>query len=376
MMARVAIEFTPAVTQGGGVARSVYGMTAALLEAASHDYTLFVAGKAALPLEITRHNPQIKRAPLSATSLTRLWHRIHLPLPVEAFVGRTDLYFATDFALAPHMKRTKTAVFIHDLTFARVPDAAVPSLVGYLSGVVPRSIRNSDVVVVNSESTKADIIALYGTPEDHIIPVQFGVDSRFKPSTDGLNELRAKYALPERPYILSVGTVQPRKNYARLISALGQLRRNGLDVSLVIAGGKGWLDTPIYETICAERLESTVIFLGYVDDFDLPALYSSAAVFAMPSLYEGFGLPVLEAMACGTPVVTSTVSSLPEAAGNAALLVDPTSVDAIADALQKLLTDSSLRETLVSRGTKRAAEFMWKRTARQLESAFKLALTR
>src|SRR5690606_30465686 len=132
-----------------------------------------------------------------------------------------------------------------------------------------------------------------------------------------LAALRAKYNLPEQPYILAVGTVQPRKNYARLVEALALLRAEGIDVALVVVGGRGWMETPIFDTVTRLEMGPYVKFPGYVDDADLPALYTHAAAFAMPSLYEGFGLPVLEAMACGTPVVTSTVSSLPEAAGDA-----------------------------------------------------------
>jgi glycosyltransferase involved in cell wall biosynthesis len=204
--------------------------------------------------------------------------------------------------------------------------------------------------------------------------VQFGVHPRFTPSQSPVARLRDKYALPSSPYILAVGTIQPRKNYSRLVAALGDLREGGLDVALVIAGGKGWLDTPIYESVRAAGLEAYVKFLGYVNDADLPALYSHAAAFAMPSLYEGFGLPILEAMACGTPVVTSRVSSLPEAAGEAALLVDPTDTGALADALRRVLSDSDLRHRLIERGLRHVAPFVWERTAEQLAAAFDYAL--
>lgn len=374
-MARIAIEFTPAVTQGGGVARSVHEMTAALLAASRHDYTLFIAGDSPLPVDIDRFNPNVRRSPVSSIMLTRLWHRLRLPLPVETFTGQQDLFFATDFALPPLKRRTRSAVFIHDLTYVRVPEAAVPSLVAYLGAVVPRSIQRADVVIVNSEATKADIVETYGTPPDKVIPVQFGVHKRFAPSNVPLGVLRDKYSLPDGSYLLAVGTIQPRKNYARLISALRQLREGGMEISLVIAGGRGWLDSPIYASVQAGKLEPYVKFLGYVDDWDLPALYSHAEVFVMPSLYEGFGLPVLEAMACRVPVVTSNVSSLPEAAGDSALLVDPLDVDALTHALRRVLDDSELRKSMIERGILRAADFIWERTAAQLADAFELALS-
>jgi glycosyltransferase involved in cell wall biosynthesis len=373
-MARVAIEFTPAVAQGGGVARSVHEMTAALLSAAVHDYTLFIAGTAPIPPDIAAYQPSVRYAALDSLTLTRLWHRLRVPLPVEVFAGRTDLYFATDFALPPTLPRTRTAIFIHDLTYVRVPNAAVPELVGYLNAVVPRALKRADVVIVNSEATKTDIIDIYGTPPEKISTIQFGVHPHFTPSKKPLAALRAKYSLPQQPYILTVGTVQPRKNYARLIEALAVLRAEGIDATLVIAGGKGWMETPIFETVARLKLEPYVRFLGYVDDSDLPALYTHAAAFAMPSLYEGFGLPVLEAMACGTPVVTSTVSSLPEAAGDAALLVDPTNIEAIADALRRIISDTRLAQELRAKGLAHVMPFTWGRTAKQLLEAFDKAL--
>jgi glycosyltransferase involved in cell wall biosynthesis len=373
-MARVAIEFTPAVAQGGGVGRSVREMTAALLPAATHDYTLFVAGGGSIPDDIAYYQPRVRRSRLSPLTLTRLWHRARIPLPIELFAGRHDLYFATDFALPPTLPGTRTAVFIHDLTFVRTPGAAVPRLVQYLRAVVPRSLSRASAVVVNSNATRADLIDVYGTPDEKIHVVQFGVHPRFTPTQTPVERLRVKYDLPDTPYIFAVGTIQPRKNYARLVQALRILRADKIDVSLVIAGGKGWMDTPVYDAVRAAGLEAHVKFLGYVNDADLPALYTFASAFAMPSLYEGFGLPVLEAMACGAPVVTSTVSSLPEAAGDAALLVDPTDVDEIADALRRVLTERELKRTLIERGFDHVAPFVWERTAAQLTAAFDHAL--
>jgi glycosyltransferase involved in cell wall biosynthesis len=167
-----------------------------------------------------------------------------------------------------------------------------------------------------------------------------------------------------------VGTVQPRKNYGRLIEAVARLRAQGQDVDLVIAGGRGWLEDPIHETIRANHMDEHVVFTGFADDADLPALYSAAACVALPSLYEGFGIPVLEAMACGTPVVTSNISSLPEVAGNAALMINPTDLEAMVDAMEQLLTDSALRQTLIQRGYIRAQQFTWEASAQHLRRVY------
>lgn len=370
---KVAIEFTAALTQGGGVGRSVYEMTAALLAAGQHDYTLFTAGRPPLPDDIAAFNPYVRSAPFSALTLTRLWHRLRVPLPVETFTGSQNLFFATDFTLPPTLPRTRTAVFIHDLTYVRVPDAAVPSLVRFLGKAVPRAVSRADVVIVNSEATKQDLIDIYGTPAEKIHPVRFGVHRRFTLPPKPRDYLNQKYGLAARPYIFAVGTIQPRKNYERLIAAYAQMRKWG-EPALVIAGGKGWLESPIYEAVKAAKLESHVKFLGYVDDEDLPSLYAHAAAFAMPSLYEGFGLPVLEAMASGTPVVTSNLSSLPEAAGDAGILIDPYDTDAMANALWHVMSDSALRERLIIQGKSRAARYTWDRTAEDLLAAFDYAL--
>ncbi|MCC6805145.1 MAG: glycosyltransferase family 4 protein, partial [Anaerolineae bacterium] len=168
---------------------------------------------------------------------------------------------------------------------------------------------------------------------------------------------------------------QPRKNYARLIQALAALRARSYDVDLVIAGGRGWLEDPIYAAIRDAGMSDHVHFIGFAADDDLPALYSAALITALPSLYEGFGIPVLESMACGTPVVTSNVSSLPEVAGDAALTVDPTDLDAIIAALQQLIDDDELRANLAARGIERAREFTWERAAAQLRQIYSQMLT-
>ncbi|MBK8028080.1 MAG: glycosyltransferase family 4 protein [Chloroflexi bacterium] len=261
---------------------------------------------------------------------------------------------------------------MHDLSFVRVPEAASPSLKAYLDVVVPRSVRRADHVLADSQATKDDLIALYQTPAEKITVLLSGVDARFQRTE--MPSIRAKYQIPERPYILSVGTVQPRKNYARLIKALAALRASGHDVGLVIVGGKGWLEDPIYETIRSTGMTDYVRMTGFADDADLPALYSQALITALPSLYEGFGIPVLESMACGTPVLTSNVSSLPEVAGDTGIMVNPSDQDAITGALERLITDAALRAELSRRGLERAKTFTWDAAAQQLASVYRSML--
>jgi glycosyltransferase involved in cell wall biosynthesis len=226
--------------------------------------------------------------------------------------------------------------------------------------------------LADSEATKNDLIELYDVLADRITVLLSGVDVRFHDVRDKerLLTTRKKYNLGTTPYIFSVGTVQPRKNYGRLIQSLARLRLSGYDINLVIAGGRGWLEDPIYENIRRTKMENHVHFIGFADEADLPALYSAAYCFAFPSLYEGFGLPVLEAMACGTPVITSNVSSLPEVAGDAAIMIDPYDVEALTHSLQQLLDNQNLYQTLIQKGFERAKLFTWEKSARQLREIY------
>ncbi|MBN1177582.1 MAG: glycosyltransferase family 4 protein [Anaerolineae bacterium] len=379
---RIGIDVTAAVRQRAGIGRYTRELVRAVLTLPSDDfYTLFAAtGKlgdgncellSALGIsQFAVPNSQfaIRTVPLSDEWLARLWHRARLPLPVEAITGRLDLFYSPDFVLPPTLPRTRTLLTVHDLSFLHYPDHFVPKLVQYLSRVVPRSVARADRVLADSEATRRDLIALLDVPPEKVALLYSGVDACFRPQSEpGERERLAEHhGLDARPYILSVGTLQPRKNYVGLIRAFARLERR--DVQLVIAGGRGWL----YEDVLAEaaRHADRVAVLGFVDDAELPALYRGAALFAFPSFYEGFGLPVLEAMACGTPVVCSNASSVPEVAGDAALLVDPHDEDALAAALARALDDEALRAGMVERGLAQAARFSWERAARQLVEAF------
>ena len=377
-MSKIALDYTPAYEQGGGIGRYVRELVTALARLdQTTEYRLFVAGARRDDLPPTPgNNFHWHPARFSPIWFARVWHRARVPLSVEAFTGRVDLFHATDFVLPPTLPGTKTLLTVHDLSFVRVPETASPSLKAYLDKVVPRSIASADHVLADSQATKDDLIALYGVAEGKVTVLLSGVDARFRRVNDPgmLRALREKYRLGERPYIFSVGTVQPRKNYARLIRALAALRAEGRDIGLVIAGGRGWLDDPIYSAIRGNGLAQYVQLIGFAHDEDLPGLYSGAAAFAFPSLYEGFGLPILESMACGTPVGTANVSSLPEVAGNDALMIDPTDVDALTDALRRVLDDETLRRRLIAGGLERAREFTWDRAAQNLKNIYSLLL--
>lgn len=369
-MYRIGLDYTPAWEQFGGIGRYARELTASLaLLDQENCYRLFVAGASAgtLPPPLA-HNHAWRPTGLSPKWLARIWQRARIPLPVEFFTGRINLFHATDFVLPPTLPATRTLLTVHDLSFVRVPAAASPSLKAYLDVVVPRSVALADHILADSSATKDDLVELYRTPAEKISVLYSGVDQRFRRVKDKnkIDAVLSKYGLNGISFVLSVGTIQPRKNYPRVIEALAGLRASGNALHYVIAGGKGWLENEMHDTIARTGLDRQVHLLGLVDEEDLPALYSAARMIMAASLYEGFGLPVLEAMACGVPVVTSNLSSLPEVAGDAAILVDPLNVNAIRDAMRTLDQDVTLRDHLVRSGYDQAASFTWARSATRL----------
>jgi glycosyltransferase involved in cell wall biosynthesis len=375
---RIAIDYTPAYEQGGGIGRYVRELTSALARTdTNNQYRLFVSGATSAQLPpAPSQNFTWRPTQISPKWFARVWHRLRLPLPVEAFTGNIDLYHATDFVLPPTRPNTKTLLTVHDLSFVRVPDTAAPSLRAYLNQVVPRSVAKAHHILADSQATKDDLIDLYNTPADKITVLLSGVDPQFMPidAPQIQATVREKYKLANHKYLLSVGTVQPRKNYSRIIRALATLRNQGHDVHYAIAGGQGWLEDEMYQTIEETGLADYVHLLGFVDDEDLPTLYSAAECLVITSLYEGFGLPILEAMACGTPVVTSNLSSLPEVAGDASILVDPMDTPAIHNAINTILTDSTQRDQLVHAGFRQVQDFTWDKSAQHLKAIYESLL--
>ncbi|MEJ5197972.1 MAG: glycosyltransferase family 1 protein [Anaerolineae bacterium] len=376
---RVAIDYTPALRQGAGIGRYTRGLVAALAEIdRANSYILFSAGErppadgggAGWPANFT-----LRHTPLSARWLTIAWHRLHLPLPAELLTGACDLFHAPDFVLPP-LRRARGIVTVHDLSFLRLPECADPGLRAFLEQVVPRSVARATRVLADSESTRRDLMALLGVEGDKIDVVTPGVEPRFRrvENVAQLTVVRARYRLPRR-FILGIGTLEPRKNFVGLIRAYAQMRRTtGLEHALVIAGRPGWLYEEIFAEVERQGLTEDVHFPGFVADADLPALYSLADLLAYPSLYEGFGIPVVEAMACGTPVVAGNNSSLPEAAGTAALLVDARDTDGLAKALAQALTDTALRRQMIERGYIQARRFTWQHSATDLLAAYRAAM--
>jgi glycosyltransferase involved in cell wall biosynthesis len=274
------------------------------------------------------------------------------------------LYHATEHLLMP-LRDTPTVLTVHDLIFELFPQHHKRLNYWFLKNAMPVFVRRADAIIAISESTRRDLMQNYGTPADKITVVYEGASPAFQPAGPAaISGVRRAYDLPER-FLLCVGTIEPRKNLPRLLQALTRLRQGEPDLHLVVVGKRGWLYEEFFRQIEQLGLEKAVHLPGYVPDADLPAVYGAAAALVLPSVYEGFGLPLLEAMACGTPVVSSSAASLREIGGSAALYFDPLEVDDIVAQVRRVLIDDTLRAELREAGLERAARFSWRRAARE-----------
>jgi glycosyltransferase involved in cell wall biosynthesis len=285
----------------------------------------------------------------------------------------TILYHATEHLL-PYLPTTPTVLTVHDLIFERYPQHHTWRNMLYLRAAMPRYVAAATAIIAVSQQTKADLVELYGADADKIFVVYEGIDAAFAPAPAAeMVRVRTQYS-PERPYLLMVGTLEPRKNHAATLHALARLKAQGFPHRLLVVGGQGWRFAPIRRLVDDLGLVGDVTFTGYVPLADLPPLYTGADCVLLPSLYEGFGFPVLEAMACAAPVVCSSASSLPEVAGGAALLVPPTDVQALADAAALILTQPALAAELRRRGLQQAARFRWETCAAETVAVYRWAV--
>ena len=302
---------------------------------------------------------------IRAIPFPRLW--THVRLSAEMFVRPPDVLFVPAHVL-PLIHPRRCVVTVHDLGYLRYPEAHRPADRLYLDWSTRWNARQAAAVLADSQATKDDLVRAYGIDPGKIRIVYLGRDEALGPVRDvhELARVRERYGIAGR-YLVYVGTLQPRKNLARVIQAFGRLAGDPslADVQLVLAGKRGWLYDDLFAQVARLGLADRVLFPGYVADADLPTLLSGALAFVFPSLYEGFGIPVLEAGACEVPVITSNTSSLPEVAGDAALLVDPHDVDAIAEAMYRLVTDPALRAELIRRGRENVKRFSWEKCARE-----------
>lgn len=299
---------------------------------------------------------------------------VMLPLPYSLFFGKkSDITHFFNYIVPPGV-RGKTVVTVHDMVYKAFPETVRGRTRFMLDMGLKKSLKRADIVVTDSEFSRSEILRYFPWCGDKLRVVPCGVDTdRFHPCDDKRKIARVKASLGiEGDYFLYLGTIEPRKNLERLIRAYSTVcKKIGDPPKLVLAGGKGWLYDGIFSRVKALGLENQVIFTKYVPAGDMNALMCGAAAFVFPSLYEGFGMPPLEAMACGVPVLVSDVASLPEVTGDCAVIVDPYDVKSIACGLYRLYTDKALRDDLSRRGLERAKKFTWEKSACMLNNIYK-----
>lgn len=330
-----------------------------------HEFIVYLDSRMPEPDLIESDNMRIH--PLSAPT-GRLWSAWAFPRALKA--DSADLAHV-QYTIPPSMP-CPVVTTIHDVSFKRHPEFfSVKDRMILDAGVKRASVCAARIIAV-SEYTKQEICELYGIPAEKISVIYSGADAQYKPVNPkfAYRLARDKYGI-SKAFILTVGVIQPRKNLPRLLEGFSRFRADGhIGHKLVIVGKYGWKESALEKKISEMNLGDDVILTGYVPYEDLPALYSAADVFVYPSVYEGFGLPVLEAMACGTPVVTGNLSSLPEVVGEAGLMVDPHDPNAFAEAMAKVLFDGDLHTDLSERSLSRAAKFTWENTARDTLSVY------
>jgi glycosyltransferase involved in cell wall biosynthesis len=294
-----------------------------------------------------------------------LFPNLVLPMKLK---GAVDLvHFPNPYGSFMPARKYKTVVTIHDISPLLFPRTQTRMNVFHHKYLLPAIIKQTDLILTVSESSRRDIINYYSVPERKVVAVHNGVDARFKPNKN-TEALSFKRELPSR-YILFVGTLDKRKNFETLIGAFKLIKDRKLSHKLVISGAKGWMDVQVDALIARLGLQKEILFVHASDD-ELPILYSLADLFVLPSFYEGFGLPVVEAMACGTPVVAANTAALPEIIGEAGLLANPYSPEDFSQAMLKVLTDDGLRNQLVQKGLVRAQNFTWEKCARETLNAY------
>ncbi len=369
---RVGLDARPLLGKRSGVGNYTYNLVKHLGKIdRENEYSLFytfLRCKSSDCFKIENPNFQRKGFRFPSRLLELSWR--YLPLfSIDSLIGKVDVFHSTNF-LSPYQKRGKSVITIHDLGFMIAPENANRHVQSYFRRWLPFCARNADLLIAVSQNTREDIIKLLKIPEERIRVIYNGIEEIYQPGREKDISSPLFKKLPE-DYVLFVGTLEPRKNLLRLIEGFSLFKKGGGKEKLVIAGEKGWSYESIFETVEKLNLEKEVIFSGYLSQEDLPALYRSASLFLFPSLYEGFGLPPLEAMACGVPVIASRVSSLPEVLGEAAILVNPYNTEEIAQAIKNTLEDERLRASLIEKGFARAKLFSWEKTARETLGVYK-----
>jgi glycosyltransferase involved in cell wall biosynthesis len=346
----------------------VVHLSEALGRLGGYNYNLYTPLPGAIPVELRlTHTISVRPFPNVPSFV-----RIPLVYPFLARRDRLGLLHMT--YMAPPILTCPLVLSVHDVSYKLYPRYFSPRVRFLLNLLVGPSVRRAARVLAISESARRDIIRFYKPDPDRVIVAPLAAAPHFMPQPeDEIARVRYIHDLPAQ-YMLAVGNKQPRKNLRRLVRAFASIAADYPNIALVIAGQSGWRGSQVEAEVERLGLAERVRFTGYMPDDDLPALYAGATLFCYPSLYEGFGLPPLEAMACGAPTITSNTSSLPEVVGEAAITVSPTSTAEIACAMRLLLADDARRHEYSRRGMERAALFSWDRTARLTRDAYDAVL--
>jgi len=363
----ITMDISPAVHRHAGLGRYAAELLTALMAAApENEYSAVYYA----PEGSERPAPPLDQVPAQALRVgAKPWRMSvlladYLGIGLDRWVRAGDVFHGTDHLLPP-FKHSRTVFTVHDLIYLFYPQYHLRLNRWFLTLMLPRFLRRADAVIAVSEHTRRDVLRHMHIPEQKITVIYEGANPSYRPLNDpaAVAAVRARYGVPER-YILFFSTIEPRKNLAALLGAYqALLARPGAWPDLVIAGRKGWLYAPVFARVQALGLTERVRFTDWVAEADAPALMNGAELFVYPSLYEGFGLPPLEAMACGVPVVASSASSIPEIVGDAGLLVQPTDEAGLMAAMQAALTDPALRANMRARGLARAKRFTWEAAA-------------
>jgi len=368
------LDVSAAVHRRAGLGRYAASLARALVAAHPDRYALFYNREQGVePLPGLEHLPTRTVALGYKPWRMSVWLGQLARAGLDKLLPNAALFHATEHLLLP-LRSVPTVLTVHDLIFRRLPAHHKPLNRWYLNMSLPLYCRRATHIIAVSECTRRDLIAAYNLSPEKITTVYEAAAPRFTPqSPETVTAARARYGLPDR-YLLFVGTIEPRKNLPRLLAAFEAVRAEGLSDGLVIVGKRGWLYDDFFARLEHSPARDAILLPGYVPDEDLPAVYAGAQALVFPSLYEGFGLPVLEAMACGTPVVASNASSVPEVGGDAAFYFDPVDVDAMIEAIRRLLRDHELQDGARVQGLARAAEFSWGMSAANTEAVYDAVL--
>lgn len=355
--------------RNAGVSQYIHALLRTL-PAVSSDLELTAYVGAAVADSFPGWEVRRSRLPGNRPPVRIFWEQIAQPLALQQ--AGVDLVH-TPVNVGPMVRLCPLVVTVHDLSFLFYPETFKPAQRLYQRVMARWTARHADRVIAVSESTRADVVRMFGVPEERVVVVHNGVDAAYHPlPRDVVEAFRQQRGLPER-FLLCVGTMEPRKNLPRLLEALARVPEAP---PLILVGGRGWLYGAVDATIERLGLAGRVRLAGYIPQAELPLWYNAASWLVYPSLYEGFGLPALEALACGTPAIVSRASSLPEVVGDAAVLVDPRDIDALAAALARTLQEPGLAAMLHEAGPQRAAQFSWKRTAKATVAVYRTVLSR